>query len=375
MEETLISPLSVGILSDPSFKKGGDCSRLDCQKALKEELKSIWAAAVLSDRPLFDLFFFRSRALRALKSPFSRGCPIVEVLVFLLSQKMGYLTPPLIPRYTSLPVFELCQLALLWSIAKLHREASSLAHSISSLIDYPYLWSTEEETNTAEVDLSLAFFRAGTLQSTENIPPFFLAMSRLFVGFDVPCSIKPFSPEPFFFYSSSSRGVLSLLGRRTGLGTFYASDIEVRAFGPQSLPLNDPKGFGIERSLQGEDRWTQVSSLPEVWLEVKNFFESGLEVRFLGLNPKTPLHFSFYIKAPSAQIGTLQLLPKSLIRYQGESKPVLFGGKLQIESLLQTKMEVIPLAGEGCFWGAEFLLSFEINSLDSRGLFQWNLVY
>lgn len=373
MEEMLASDPSVGTFRDEFLQKGEKCVQLDCQSVLKEELKNIWAQAVLSDNRLFDQPSFKDRALRSLRSPFSRSCPLSEVLRFLVSKQMGCLTPPLVPQYAALPLFELCQLAFLWSIAGFYLEASSLAHSIFSFCDFPYLWLREEEYNESEVLLSVSFFRSGTLSPLQSTP-FLSAISKLFTGFDVPCSITPFSPEPLFFHSTDSRGVLTLQGRRTSLGTFYVQDIEVRAFGPQINPLSEPKGFGIERSLPGQDHWTNSSALPEVWLNVNQFFENGLDIRFLGLTVDTPINFSLYVKAPNVKIGTLQFMPKSLTRYQGESKPVIFGDKLQIQSLLPGRMELIPLAGEGCFWGAEFLLSFEIYPLDARCLLQWNHV-
>jgi len=372
MEEMLISnPLS-GFLSNLALRKDGECIQLDCQKKLEEELKTIWAQAVLSDIPLLDQPSFKSRALRSLRSPFSHSGPIIEVLSYLLAKKLGRLTPPLIPRYACLPLFELCQLALLWSIAGFSREASSLAHSIFPLLDFPFLWCREEEYNEVESNISIALFRK-KFSPTSQVPPFFGAINKLFSGFDVPCSVALFSPQTLFFHSTDTQGALSLLGRRTSLGTFRSKDIEVRAFGPQILPLNDPKGFGIERTLSGDDGWTQISALPEVWLQVKYFFENGLDLRFLGLSVETPLNFSFYIKAPQAQIGPSQFLPKSLARYQGMSRPVLFGKTFQIQSTFSTKMELIPLAGEGCFWGAEFLLSFEIPPFEAKSVFKWNL--
>jgi|GEM_PF-2490507 len=374
MEEMLIShPLS-GNLHDLLRQKDGERVQLDCQKKLKEELKAIWASTVLSDIHSLDQPSFKSRALCCLRSPFSRCCPIIEVLIYLVGKKLGRLTPPLIPRYACLPLFELCQLALLWSIAGFSREASSLVHSISPFLDFPSLWSKEGEYNELESDISISFFRFGKLAPEKKIPSFLLAIAKLFVGFDVPYSVDVFSPKPLLFHSSNLQGILTFLGRGTSLGILRGTDIEVRAFGPQALPLNDLKGFGIERTIEGEDNWTRCFGLPEVWFQIREFFDGGLDVRFLGLSLEKTLNFSFYIKAPYAQIDSSQFLPKTLNRYQGESKAVLFGGKFQIESILPTKMELIPLAGEGCYWDTEFLLSFEIPLFEARGLFKWCFV-
>lgn len=373
MEKMLTPRLPIRSFEDLLFQKEEGGIQLDCPKKLKEELKILWASAVLSDLHLIDPSSFKVRALNCLQSPFSKSSPIIEVLIYLLAKKIGRLTPPLIPRYAFLPLFELCQLALLWSIAGFSREASCLAHSISSFLDFPTLWCREDEYDEEEAAFSLALFRSENI-SKKNLSPFFLAMSTLFSSFDIPCSITSFSPAPLFFHSAQIQGVLTLLGIGTSLGAFRANEIEVRAFAPHAAPLNELKGFGIERVLEGEDRWTRSIGFPGVWLEVKDFFENGLDIRFLGLDVDSSLHFSFYVKAPRAQIGMACFTPKSLNRYRGESAPVFFGEKLQIESLLPTKMELIPLAGEGCFWNTDFLLSFEIHPVEARVLFKWSFL-
>jgi hypothetical protein len=371
MEETLISYPKTGNLLNAPFKKDGERVRLDCPKHLKSELKEIWAATVLSKFHLLDHPSLKSRALSLLRSPFSHDCPVIEILIYLVAKEFNVLTPPLVPRSTCLPLFELCQLALLWSIAGFSKEASALAHSILPLVHFPTLWAREEEYDERESALSLSFFSSNGEEKGRDETPFFRAISSLFSGFDVPCSIESFSPEPLFFHTPDIQGALTLLGRGTPLGTFQAKGADVRAFGPQALPLSDSKQFGIERSLKGKDGWTRVFACPEVWLQTKKFFENGLDVRFVGLQATTSLNFSFYIKASSAQIGTSRFSPKNLTRYQGESKPVIFADQFSMESVLPTRMELIPLAGEGCFWGAEFLLTFEIHPVEARGLFQW----
>ena len=371
MEETLIPRPVFESLCHSKAKQREEFVQSDCEKVLKEELKEIWASTVLFAIASFD----KDRALSCLKSPFARGSPVIELLVHLIAKKLGRSTPPLVLHPTCLPLFELCQLAVLWSIAGFAKEASSLAHSLFPLLDFPTLWTREEEYNALESDLSFSFFRPMRNGiDPAGAPPFFQAIGHLFSGFDVPCSIELFCPKPIFFHAPDIQGALSLLGRRTPLGTFRAKEVEIRAFGPQSLPLSSVSGFGIERSMGGEDGWTNVSACPEVWLHVTHFCESGLGIQFLGLIPGAPLNFSFYIKASKAQIESAQFLPKSLIRYQGASKPVVLNENFQIESLLPTQMELIPLAGEGCFWGTEFLLSFEIQPITSRVEFEWKLI-
>lgn len=161
--------------------------------------------------------------------------------------------------------------------------------------------------------------------------------------------------------------VTTLVGHHTSLGVIATENVEIRAFGPHSGPLCDSKGFGIYRLPDGEaiERWTACASYPEIWFDVdsqykENFFQLGL--KFLGLNEKKPLYFVFYVKAKQAEIDSQIFKPRELQRYHADNKPVVFGETLSIEGGNLSNMELIPLAGDGCFWNSDFLLAFEIPS-------------
>ena len=100
-----------------------------------------------------------------------------------------------------------------------------------------------------------------------------------------------------------------------------------------------------------------------------------LDFSFFGLKPEAPLAFSFYVKAGSAQVGNEKLQPKTLRRYQGISKPILFGGGLCVESLTPGKMEVIPLAGGGGYWDCEYLAAFEIHPVNAKMSFSFHFLF
>ncbi len=154
------------------------------------------------------------------------------------------------------------------------------------------------------------------------------------------------------------------------LGTFCFGDVEIKAFGPQALPLSDDlKFFGIKAA--PIDNWACSAGLPEIWMEFtthKTEEESKLSYRFVGLTPETSLGFVFYIKGPSCTIGNETLKPKTLRRFHGEASAVLIQ-HLNIESSHPHKVEVVPLAGDDSFWGANFLVCFAIHPCIPQGAF------
>lgn len=165
--------------------------------------------------------------------------------------------------------------------------------------------------------------------------------------------------------------VTTLAGNFTSLGAIQAAEVEIRAMGPQAAPLNDSKGFGIYRIPDGAslEKWTACAAFPEIWFEAESIHEENsyqLDLRFLGLTNQQPLFFVFYVKAHLAKIGTQQYLPKALLRYLGESKQIQFNTNVFIDSSRNMRMELIPLAGEGCFWDCEFLLAYEIPVSDEK---------
>lgn len=268
------------------------------------------------------------------------------LISFLRAKKEGRNPPPYIPRWDLMPLHQLCQLALLWSEAGFKKEAGELAHWLLQFEKFLPLWSTDKQFN--EQEGRYWFSRLSQLKS--------------FPG-----------EEPDFFYSLSSTSKMSsaftLAGNGTSLGMIQAGDVEIRALGPQTETLK----FGIKgRGLSG---WTRCFALPEVWVDVKTKSredECKLDLRFVGLTPEIPLYFAFYVKAQSCQIGNEILKPKSLRRYNGEASAIVFQN-LKIESSVPYKIQVIPLAGEGCFWDCEFLATYEIPSCAPQINFSFNL--
>lgn len=267
------------------------------------------------------------------------------LIAFLRAKKEGRSAPPFIPQWDLMPLHKLCQLALLWSRNGFEREAGQLAHWLSQFVQNGKpllpLWCPEKEYNEKEGE-------------------------RLF---SLLSAVEPIPSEPPDFgltliHSPAMTSAFTLAGNGTSLGMIRTADVEIRALGPQTETLN----FGIKG--RGMNGWTRCFALPEVWLEVKTACkerECQLDLRFVGLKPETPLYFAFYVKAPSCQVGNEVLKPKSLRRFNGEASTVIFQ-KLKIEST-QHKVQVIPLAGEGCFWDTDFLVTFEMHPFEPQAKF------
>jgi hypothetical protein len=337
---------------------------MDFPLHFKRGLKSIWAEAARGKKPSLEA----SETL--LMSPFRNGDSLREILTYLTLQSMGHIAPPVIPRITPMPVAELCQLVLLWAIAGEYEAASALAYSIP--LDFPWMWTKENEYSEAETLASIGLLSEAMERSYEDISmgdPYFQTLAN-----NLSLLPPPRNENPVLDWTrligDDFECCLTFTGSRTSLGSFLTETAEIRAFGPQSFPLSNSLGFGIRMITQHGNRWASMAARPEVWFETKaRLLDSKgllLDLSFFGLAPNAPLVFSFYVKAEDAQIGAEIFKPKTLQRYQGTSKPLTFSGGLTIESLIPGKMELIPLAGSGGYWDCEYLAAFEIHPVNAK---------
>ncbi len=263
------------------------------------------------------------------------------------SQKTRRISPPYIPKWDFMPLQKLCRLALLWQEAGFQKEASELAYWLFQWESFSSLWCPDKEYREEEIQHSFSLLRA--------IEPIAAGV----LDCNISIQSNPFTSSAF-----------TLDGRGTSLGFIRAEEVEIRAFGPQSASLS----FGING--RGVNGWTRTLADPEVWLEMNVELKERdyrLDFKMIGLKPELPLSLAFYVKAQSCQIGEEMLKPKSLRRYFGEVNSILFGNKLRIESAQPYKVQIIPLAGEGCFWDCQFLLSFELQPFVSQTSFRVSL--
>lgn len=210
------------------------------------------------------------------------------------------------------------------------------------------------------------------------------------------------------YRSEKQNVVLTLHGGHTGLGCFQLEDTGIVSFGPQYLPLDDCRGFGIEGSdqsdketrksaitvdsegftLQGCVRFVdqppvvgeetfQIGLFRGIWLDIEQTFRDQqlqLKANILSLDGWESVAFSFFVKAQLCWVDqTEKIKPHSFDRYEGEIKPLLLEGTLssfQLDaSQLKGSMQVISLGGQNSFWGADFLISYLLDPVESQ--YEW----
>jgi hypothetical protein len=358
------------LVSDPWAELIRDVSQSGCQypeagpsqPLVLRDFRDIWTSAVLYDAQIPQSVF--RNALR-------KSHPLIEALHLALAKRSGKVLPPLSVASPILPIGELCQFALL-------SEAKSLAQNILPFYRFPSLWCPEGAYDEKEALWSIALLLRSFgkyLPIPPNPDPYFLALAKM-----APKWVEEKETEEWgarLYQRMGIEAALASAGEGVPLGALRVGGVEIPAFGPHTYPLSDPSGFGIRRTYP-DHRWAAAAAMPEVWFDARLDLVNGfLETRFFGLKMDRPLAFAFYVKAEQAEIDGGVIQPKSLRRYLGESKKIILergGSRVAMQCDPSMKMEVIPLAGEGCFWNAEFLIAFEIPQIEGKGLFKLEIV-
>ena len=177
-------------------------------------------------------------------------------------------------------------------------------------------------------------------------------------------------------------------GCKSGMGVFLVNKSGIVNFGIQLKPVGECEGFGLAgrgKNIEASDnslkyqcrlaaphaRNTGIPGLQDsgycgMWINSTYKFEQNLfnvKSQIDGLNHFSKFCFSFFGKASTCIVaGSHRLQPCSLDRYMGPPEVVaLEDVKILPESGFKS-MEVIPLAGDESFWGANFLISFSLAS-------------
>lgn len=110
--------------------------------------------------------------------------------------------------------------------------------------------------------------------------------------------------------------------------------------------------------------YLQDSGFSGLWIECSQKLEANAlstNCSFEGVNPLEGVTFSLYGKGAICSVAkSHKLAPRSLDRYEGPVQSIEVGGvKVEIGEGFD-QMQVIPLAGDESFWGADFLISLKI---------------
>lgn len=198
-------------------------------------------------------------------------------------------------------------------------------------------------------------------------------------------------------------------GCKSGMGVFLSHDAGIVNYGPQLLPVGECSGFGLSGkgqnihlqensphfSLSYLCRLGGPSSRPTGFLDLQDSSYSGLwmdvdiEGDLNGISLRCHMEgggdkkflFSFFGKGETCLVArSHKLKPRSLDRYQGPPQSINFLGEkggVRIEGLEGAEsMEIIPLAGDESFWGADFLVAYTLTApLITFGLKRDDLVF
>ncbi len=188
-------------------------------------------------------------------------------------------------------------------------------------------------------------------------------------------------------------------GCKSGLGLFLNQDAGIINWGPQTTPAGICEGFGLAGRAQKVQldateqhfalsfqcrlaspaaRETGFSHIRDVgysaaWMEASiegDNEEIACRIHFETLHSEKKPLFVLFGKGSSCFVArSHQLKPRSLDRYGGPSQPVHLMGHLGNVCVMaddMAHMEIIPLAGDESFWGADFLIAYTLNHSEAR---------
>jgi hypothetical protein len=189
------------------------------------------------------------------------------------------------------------------------------------------------------------------------------------------------------FHRSEDQTMVCLAsGCKSGMGAFLVRKGGVLNFGPQLRPLGECAGFGIAgrgRNVQATENelryqcrlaaphdrdtgipWLKDSGYCGTWIESACTIQPdclALSCALEGFRPLADFLFTFFVKAEACFVaGSHKLTPRSLDRYQGPPQAIKIDGLTISPEEGFRSMEVVPLAGDESFWGADFMISFTL---------------
>lgn len=189
------------------------------------------------------------------------------------------------------------------------------------------------------------------------------------------------------FCDSSERFDIALAfsGKNIGFGSIKAGKNWIRSFGLHHHPLGQMENFGMDREsenlkdvrvVQGLNQysitgWTKLVR-GDIWTEVELQREGNaidLYFRIENFGKEAELALALFISADTIHVGKQEIKPKTLSRYRGAAEPISCRTGQEVLQIIPSKssgMQIIPLAGNQHFWGAGFLVAFDIPDLTTR---------
>ncbi len=345
------------------------------------------------ERPGTDLSFWRSAYLELKEGETDHLTACYARLIEVL---LGLDTKPLVPCATlsGYPLLSdkagpMCttsqaeEIAHLWqwigylkSDQKLQVAGAKAAKLLEGLSKFPGLWQRESEPE-------LALF-------AKKFPAFELELDQIPTLQDPELGLSVFEDHGL-------KIGLTAVGHESGFGSLIRDDVGILSFGPTLWPktnyglnlaptdlnsLHEHRALpGYHAKLHGQithyAAWSRMQyEGKHIWCElsVQANRDVHLALRFLDLKSQ-PISVLYAVKAEALKIGNqLELASGSLKQYKGEAKTVALEGKSSQMVIIpekQGKMEVIPLAGDSRYWGANFLIIYPVEPHGS--LLSWDI--
>ncbi len=277
-----------------------------------------------------------------------------------------------------------CELALLWSLqrkADFLSSAAKLAGWLIPIIEEKFfaLWTCETEYQADAVVQACSLLLKACGRDVEVSPK--LPLHQYLFSQNV--SIIPEfgaseDREIGYWLSRADIGAvaLTLCGRKCGMGAIRIGEIEIASFGPQTGSLNETSSFGIQTNYS-TDGWCCPVGAKEVWFQIRPEVQQNcIHFRWnqVGIDPKKKMYLNFYVLADECRLDFKSFKPRSLAKFSGRADSIVFrrvGELAAFQASWPIEVDLIPLAGEGCFWGASFLLAVALPPYDGNFVFQW----
>ena len=193
------------------------------------------------------------------------------------------------------------------------------------------------------------------------------------------------------YQHSNIKSCFCFEGKGSGIGACFFEKIKVVNFGPQVLDIAEMEKYGIDyhsesgvfgliEQSQGEfccRGWSRLLGDRDVWIEHEiRIQEDRLDVFVAIERIHSSKEFAecFFVVCDSVQVDQKNVKQGSLERYRGFTKALELekeGECVNISLENDVICQVIPLAGENHFWGANFLISFEPREDTTRMHFQF----